>query len=92
MIFQGLFNILDLYLNDSEIFYKSVDNFFQKAISNIEFNVNEIESSLEAIVKHITIEFIDLGFSKKDIENKFLDPFIKIRNKENEKKNNTRKN
>ncbi|MBN1215359.1 MAG: hypothetical protein JXA99_07925 [Candidatus Lokiarchaeota archaeon] len=82
MIYQGLFNILDLYINESEVFYKSIDNFFQKSISNIKFNKKDLEDSLNNMEKSLTKTLLELGFSEEDIKNKFFDPSLNINSDE----------
>lgn len=83
MIYQGLFNLLNLYFNESDAFYSSIDNFFHKFIVNTKFSSDDVNISLEMIVEQITSQFVELGFSQEEIEDKFSDPFIKIRNNEN---------
>lgn len=80
MIFQGLYNILDLYLNESETFYQNVDNYFKKSLENIPFNKNNLQESIDAILDDLTFQFKKLGFSKIEMENKFSDPYIILKN------------
>ncbi|MBD3212742.1 MAG: hypothetical protein GF311_09040 [Candidatus Lokiarchaeota archaeon] len=82
MIFQGLYNILDLYLNDSETFYEKVDSFFKKSIENIPINKNNLQETINAILDELTLQFTELGFSKIQIENKFADPFLNVEDNE----------
>ena len=91
MIFQGLFNILDLYLNDIEIFYNNIDNYFQQKIDN-SFGLVKLENeNLNQIEEDLTLflikEFVELGFEQIEIENDFLDPFLEIKEEDKENLN-----
>ena len=44
MIFQGLFNIFDLYFNDIDLFYNNIDHFFREKIVN-NFSNNPIQKA-----------------------------------------------
>lgn len=86
MIFQGLFNILDLYFKDEDLFYNSIETFFREKINSFfvdssvtEKNVNQKYQDLSSFLENI---FIDLGFDKVEIQNKFLDPFLELRNED----------
>jgi len=76
MIFQGLYNILDLYLNESGIFYQNVDQYIKKNIDDIPFDMKDLDESLEFILENLKNKLIGLGLSKTEIENKFSDPFL----------------
>ncbi|MBD3195647.1 MAG: hypothetical protein GF317_11355 [Candidatus Lokiarchaeota archaeon] len=78
MIFQGLFNILDLYFDETEQFYDNIDQYFRKNINNIGFSKKEIDSILKDLIFFTTNQFIELGFTREEIENKFSDPFLEI--------------
>ncbi|MBY9007410.1 MAG: hypothetical protein KGD63_11700 [Candidatus Lokiarchaeota archaeon] len=82
MIYQGLFNILDLHIKESEAFYSNIDNFFQKVINNINFSRKDLDNSLDKVIKSLTNKLLELGFSQEEIENKFLDSSIYIRDDE----------
>ncbi len=88
MIFQGLFNILDLYFNDIDLFYNNIDKYFFNKIDNsfsdykiVEGNLNQ---ALEDLTSFLIKEFIELGFEQIEIENEFLDPFLEIRKEDKE--------
>ncbi len=86
MIFQGLFNILDLYFSDTDLFYNNIDHYFRDKII-ISFGSNPIEKEdITEIVDEIKLfiikVFLNLGFGLNDVESKFLDPFLEIRNEE----------
>jgi hypothetical protein len=89
MIFQGLFNILELYINDIELFYNNIDNHIQEKIKNSFGNSPIDKNSLNRILEDLCIflkkYFVELGFENVEIENKFLDPFLEIG--DNDKKN-----
>jgi len=83
MIFQGLFNILDLYFKDEDTFYNSIDHFFrEKIVSSFGdslINENNINQKLEDLISFLKDTFVDIGFEKKEIEIEFLDPYLEIR-------------
>lgn len=79
MIFQGLYNILDLYLNESETFYQNIDKYFKDNLENIPFDKDDLQETLNSILEEITHQFTELGFSKIEIDNKFSDPFLNIK-------------
>ncbi len=88
MIFQGLFNILDLYLNDIDLFYNNIDKYFFNKIDNsfsdykiVEGNLNQV---LEDLTSFLIKEFIELGFEQIEIENDFLDPFLELKDDDKE--------
>ncbi len=88
MIFQGLYNVLDLYFNNIELFYNHIDEYFQTQIIN-SFGNNRIEKGnlraiSEKICSFLINYFIELGFKKTEIENKFLDPILEIENGDEE--------
>jgi len=88
MIFQGLFNILDLYFNDIDLFYNNIDKYFFNKIDNsfsdykiVEGNLNQ---ALEDLTSFLIKDFIELGFEKIEIENDFLDPFLELKDDDKE--------
>ncbi len=88
MIFQGLFNILDLYMNDIEIFYNNIDKYFQQKINNafggLKIEKGNINQTLEDLTSFLIKEFIELGFEQIEIENDFLDPFLELKDDDKE--------
>ena len=77
MIFQGLFNILDLYFEEIGEFYHHIDKYFRETISRSmesmdlkDFTYNNI---FEGITTTLKKEFIELGFEQDIIENYFMD-------------------
>ncbi|MFX0042045.1 MAG: hypothetical protein ACFE8L_03955 [Candidatus Hodarchaeota archaeon] len=88
MIFQGLFNILDLYLNDIEVFYNNVDNYFQHKIINsfglVKIEKENIYQTLKDLTSFLVKEFVKLGFDQIEIENDFLDPFLELKDEDKE--------
>jgi len=89
MIFQGLFNILDLYFNEIDLFYNNIDQYFRDKITSYfvdpSVNTNNINQKLEELTIYLIKFFKEIGFEKPDIENEFLDPFLELQNKEKEK-------
>lgn len=82
MIFQGIFNILSLYIDDIDLFYNSIDHYFRERISE-KFQVITVKKELlndkiNELVVVIKEEFLKIGFNQEEIENKFLDPFIEL--------------
>jgi hypothetical protein len=89
MIFQGLFNILDLYFKEIDLFYNNIDQYFREKIKglfvDITINESNIAQKLEELTKHIIKIFKDIDFNTEYIESEFLDPFLEIR-KDDKKK------
>ncbi|MFX0031458.1 MAG: hypothetical protein ACFE8E_09725 [Candidatus Hodarchaeota archaeon] len=88
MIFQGLFNILSLYLEDIDLFYSAIDRYFLERINeNYEkkaLNKEELGNRTNEVIRFFKNEFIEIGFDVEEIENKFLDPFLEINAEEKE--------
>ncbi len=83
MIFQGLFNILDLYFKEIDLFYNNIDQFFREKINksfiDAKINENIITQKLEELKTYIIKLFEEIGFNIKQIENEFFDPFLEIK-------------
>lgn len=95
MIFQGLFNILDIYFDDIYLFYDCIDRYFREKIQKV-FGSTLIKKvkpllnkSFKEIINFLKNEFIKLGFDKELIENKFLDKYLVIQKEDIENINNT---
>ena len=86
MIFQGLFNILDLYFKEIDLFYNNIDQYFRDKIINHfedrQINETNINQKLENLTEYLIKVFEDIGFNKSEIENEFIDPFVEIHDKE----------
>ncbi|TFG23298.1 MAG: hypothetical protein EU529_07825 [Promethearchaeota archaeon] len=86
MIFQGLFNILDLYSNEIDLFYDAINKYFRERIiifiDGISLEKRDLAEEYELITSFLTKELINLGFEREEFEYKFSDEFIKIRKKE----------
>lgn len=93
MIFQGLFNILDIYSNEIDLFYDNIDKYFREKLESfLEDNpleTSELTKILVNILKIFKKELIILGFDAKEIEDKFLDPYLEIGRKDLRKITNT---
>lgn len=82
MIFQGLFNILDLYFNDIGLFYNNIDHYIRDKI--IEYfgtspiEKEDMEQKLDEIILFLIKVFVELGFELNEVETEFLDPFLEI--------------
>ncbi len=86
MIFQGLFNILDLYCNDIDLFYNNIDHYFRDKIIE-SFGTSPIEKEdmveiLDEITLFLIKVFVELGFELNEVETEFLDPFLEIQEDE----------
>jgi hypothetical protein len=86
MIFQGLFNILDLYLSDIDLFYNNIDDYFIVKITD-HFGAKLIEKDnlnqiLENLILFLIKELVELEFDMTEVENDFLDPFTELKNEE----------
>ncbi len=89
MILQGIFNILDLFLIETELFYNDVDHYFYEEISD-SLNISEItpdnvELVLKDAVSFLSRKFEELGLNKLKVENRFSSNFLEL--KDQEKKN-----
>jgi len=89
MIFQGLFNILDLYFKEIDLFYNNINHYFREKI-NTYFEDNLIDESnigqkLKELTQYLVTLFDEIGFEKSEIENEFMDPFLEIRDRDNGK-------
>jgi hypothetical protein len=86
MIFQGLFNILDLYFKEIDLFYNNIDQYFREKINgffiDISINENNITQKLEELAQYIIKIIKEIGFNGEDIENEFLDPFLELTKQE----------
>jgi len=81
MIFQGLFNILDIYSNEIDLFYDNIDRYFREKLDQFleekTLEKSELNKVLENILFVLKKEFLKLGFDVKEIEEKFL-PYLEI--------------
>ena len=82
MILQGIFNILDLYLNEIELFYNDVDKFFQEEISNSldvsVINAENIDEILQNVVSFLIDRFEEFGIKRAIVENRFSSHFLEL--------------
>jgi len=82
MIYQGLFNILSLYLDNLEFLYNSLDQFFQKDIiyslnADLKEEMN-LNLALEELLKSISKKLQEIGVDEIEVENKLSDPFLEL--------------
>ncbi|MFX1377098.1 MAG: hypothetical protein ACFFA0_14930 [Promethearchaeota archaeon] len=88
MIFQGLFNILDLYFNDIDLFYNNIDHYFQEKIittfGNIPIEKKDLSHKLESVISYFSDVFVNLGFEIDEVETLFLDPHLEIQKGDDE--------
>jgi len=86
MIFQGIFNILDLYFTESGLLYDNIDSFFQKQITVLFKNNDQpLEERFHVILDFVIKELVGLGFDKKYLELKLADPFLNFRKGERDR-------
>jgi len=82
MIFQGLFNIFSLYLDNVDSFYNRLDKFFGERINNFvrmnKIEIDNLENRFAEILDFIKSDLLEMGFEQEEIENKFLDLFFEI--------------
>lgn len=85
MILQGIFNILELYSKQQDFFYNNIDNYFREKINQsfgnilMENNKSLMQQKLEEIILFLVRELEELGVDKEDIDYRFSDHFLKIR-------------
>lgn len=89
MIYQGVFNILDFYFKESDLFYIKIDNYFKEKLSN-KIVINKVKREkinqvLKDLMDHLKPLLLEIGFKEDEITNTLYDPSLKI--KKDEKKN-----
>ena len=88
MIFQGLFNILDLYFDDVDLFYNNIDHYFHDKIiatfGNNPIKEDVLCQQLVEIVSYFSDAFIELGFELDEVERTFSDPHLGIQEEDRE--------
>jgi hypothetical protein len=75
MIFQGLFNVLNLYFNEIYLFYDSIDEYFKKKLFeqfDERLNHEEFEEIMKEVIEFLEEEFIELGFVKDEMEHYYI--------------------
>lgn len=89
MIYQGLFNILSLYLDNLEFLYNSLDQFFQKDIINsLNADLREnkdLNLALDDLLKSVSEKLQEIGVDEIVVENKLSDPFLELNPKDYDK-------
>jgi len=82
MIYQGLFNILSLYLDNLEFFYNSLDEYFHEKITdNFEKKIEDkaaLDLTLEKLKIFISKDLKEIGIEEIEVENKVSDPFLEL--------------
>jgi len=88
MIYQGVFNILDFYFKESDLFYIEINTYFKEKLSkNIDIdkverdNINEI---LLKLIDNLKTSLLEIGFTEDELTNTLYDPPLKIKDKEKE--------
>ncbi len=82
MIFQGLLNISSLYLDNEDILFNRLDQFFHDKINDFT-NTNSNETDIVNIqftklLDYVKSELVTLGFERERLEYIFLDPFVNL--------------
>lgn len=82
MIYQGLFNILSLYLDNIEFLYSSLDQYFQdKIINSLSIDLKgkkNLDLALDELKKIISKALQEIGVEEIEVENKLSDPFLEL--------------
>ncbi|TFF89765.1 MAG: hypothetical protein EU548_06460 [Promethearchaeota archaeon] len=83
MIYQAIFNILDAYFKESELFNLQIEQYFKKKINNI-VEINEIKeknpnSLLKDMIDCLISLFMDMGMKKEELLDKAYDPSLKLK-------------
>ncbi len=84
MILQGIFNILDIFSSEIDLFYNIIINYYnQKLVEAFGSSLNnEIQPLLNKenydILSVIVEDLIELGFKKQKLDKKFLDEYLEI--------------
>ena len=85
---QGIFNILDLYLNEIELFYNDVDHYFREHISNSlkigVITVDNIEIVLKDVISFLIDRFEEFGLKRLKVKNRFSSLFSELKDQEKE--------
>ncbi|TXT60269.1 MAG: hypothetical protein BAJALOKI2v1_120051 [Promethearchaeota archaeon] len=85
MIYQGLFNIIDLYLKESKVLYGNLDEHFRSEITHFfKLDGKTLKEMREEIINFLIDELTSFGFDRSYVELKFDDPYIEFREKEME--------
>ncbi|MEJ2252218.1 MAG: hypothetical protein P8Y97_21470, partial [Candidatus Lokiarchaeota archaeon] len=83
MIYQAIFNILNIYFEENNLFYSEVSNFFIKKINeSIEINSKPQSNPndlLNQMIEIINNFFMKLGMDEQELLDKTNDPFLQIR-------------
>jgi hypothetical protein len=91
MIFQGLFNIISLYLKEIDLFYNSIDENFLENFEDILFNKEDMENILDDVIVFCINRLVSLGFDREELEIKFIDPFLELSESEKQNINSTKR-
>jgi hypothetical protein len=86
MIFQGLFNILDLYFKEIDLYYNNIDQHIREKIityfNDDVVNIDNINQKLEELTTFFIKIFEEIGFGSQHIENEF--PFLELQDEDKE--------
>lgn len=86
MIYQGLFNILNMYLKESSLLYISLNDYFKEQLEGLDQKIEKtpdkrenIERMMQDLIDSLELKLLDLGFKEVDFITTIHDPFIKIK-------------
>ena len=80
MIYQGLFNIIDLYSKEIDLFYKVINTYFLDKLADFsKYNINEkdsLETKIDKIMNFTLSELVKLGLYEYEMNNKFFEKYL----------------
>lgn len=88
MLYQGVFNIIDLYFNEIDLFYDNLDMYFRDLIDKAcgSILIEKVKPMLLKGCNEIRLvlkdRLIELGFEEKEVEIELMDQFLDIKEEE----------
>ena len=86
MIYQGLFNIIDLYSKEIDLFYKVINTYFLDKLADFsKYNINEkdsLETKIDKIMNFTLSELVKLGLDEQEMNNKFFEKYLDVKEEE----------
>lgn len=86
MIYQALFNILNIYLKEASLLYISLNDYFKGKLKGLDQRIQYtldkgevVEEVMRKMLDELETELEDLGFSEVDFTTTIHDPFINIK-------------
>lgn len=88
MIYQGVFNILDFYFKESDLFYIEINTYFKEKLNkNIDIDKvkrEDINEILLMLIDNLKTSLLEIGFTENELTNTLYDPSLKIKDEEKE--------